>query len=119
MRKKKKVRAELMDSVMDYLLAVYGGLGVPSKTSKYSCFHCNIYMSLELAVMRDVSTIMGFNYPNMFQDKGEHGILKKIFSIFLVGLFLGKLGYGLGGVHGNKSLPDHLVVRVSIVDLIV
>ena len=49
--------------------------------------------------MRDVSTVLGFKYPNMFQVKGDVNVA---------------IGYGLGGSQGNKNLPQHLVERGNI-----
>ena len=66
-----------MDSVTDHLIYTYGGVGVPSKF--LFCFVRWIYYIpisftfLELSVMREVSTIMGDKYPNMFQIKGSSG----------------------------------------------
>ena len=38
---------------------------------------------LELAVMREVSVLMGFRFPNMFQDKGSTGtVITRIFFVF-------------------------------------
>ena len=79
MRSKKRVRTEIMHSVIEYMVMVYGPDEVP-----------------KLAVMRDVATVMGNKYPNMFQIKGSDDT---------------KFGYGLGGMYGNKSLPGHLVEK--------
>ena len=79
MRSKKRVRTEIMHSVIEFMLMVYG----PDEAPK-------------LAVMRDVATVMGNKYPNMFQIKGSDET---------------KFGYGLGSMYGNKSLPGHLVEK--------
>jgi hypothetical protein len=61
--------------------------------------------------MREVATIMGNKYPNMFQDQGQQGRSLITFILNYI-LILDKLGYGLGGNLGNKQLPNHLVDRV-------
>ena len=56
-RVKKKVRCEIIDSVMDHVLTIYGGLDQVPK----------------LSVMREVPKLLGFKYPNMFQVTGNEG----------------------------------------------
>ena len=69
---------------------------------------------LELAVMREVSVLMGFRFPNMFQDKGSTGtVITRIFFSYLIIIIVGcVLGYGLGGKQGNKYLANHMLERV-------
>jgi len=79
MRKLKKVRKEIIDTTVDHVVEVHGTVSNPS-----------------LAVMRDIVTVMGDNYPKMFRDKGNDGPDMM-------------LGYGLGGRNGLKRLPELLV----------
>jgi hypothetical protein len=65
--------------------------------------------------MREVTVLMGFKFPNMFQDKGLSGMVIICMFYILICMFVGRvIGYGLGGKHGNKHLPDHMIERVIL-----
>ena len=64
--------------------------------------------------MRDVAAIMGYKYPNMFVDRGSAGEIYFIGREILYILYSSsdKLGYGLGGLLGNKNLASNMIDRV-------
>ena len=63
-RSKKLVRNEIINTVVDHLLNVYGGVGTP-----------------KLAVMRDVKSIMVLKYPNMFGDDHTDAISNRGYGL--------------------------------------
>lgn len=72
-QKKRSVRNEIINMVVSHLLSVFGGVSCPSKEKSLLL---NTYFNIfsELAVMREVVTVMGFNYPNLFQEISCEGM---------------------------------------------
>ena len=95
---KKIVRKELINSMFDFMMTVFGGISAPPSKLIVGQAYANLveeiilfihtielvlsclvidcllkYHFLELAVMREVATIMGNKFPNMFQIKGSEG----------------------------------------------
>ena len=72
-RKLKKVRKEILDSVVEYLVEVHGSVSNPSECKIWTIFYKLTKYNLELSTMREIVVVMGNNYPNMFQDSGITG----------------------------------------------
>ena len=83
-RKKKRVRKEIIDTVVEHLVEISGTVANPStKQTIYCIFHLNCFSGLDS--MRWIVVILGNNYPNMFQDKGSEGMIFHVFFCFFLG----------------------------------
>ena len=72
----RSVRNEVINMVVNHLVIVFGGVGCPSK-EKLNCWNTYFNSFSELAVMREIVTVMGFNYPNLFQEISCQGNLTR------------------------------------------
>ena len=70
------MRNEIVNTVVDYLVDIHGGISNPSKLAFSWLDFCQVFIIPELAAMREVVVVMGNNYPNMFQDQGNKGDIK-------------------------------------------
>ena len=74
MRKLKKVRKEIIDTTVDHVVEVHGTVSNPSKVYHRFFSLFSLYLDNSgLAVMREIVTVMGDNYPKMFRDQGNDG----------------------------------------------
>ena len=71
-RKRKQVRTEMINTVVEFVVQIHRGVGNPSMIKIFEINKNEL--CIELAVMREIVVAMGQRYPSMFEDTGDKGI---------------------------------------------